>query len=73
MLNLADNISFPDIFTVNLKTIDHINIKIIVFVGQILVLRFKFPKFRTLESLIFHPCILHMFDPHFEKTYNVAS
>ena len=27
MLIKADNISFPDIFTVNLKTIDHINIK----------------------------------------------
>ena len=35
MLNKADYIGFPDIFSVNLKTIDHLNLKIVSVCRQI--------------------------------------
>ena len=63
-MNLADYNSCFDLFSVYLKTIDHLNLKLLIFVGilQVLifvgilqVLRFNFKKFRILESLIFHP------------------
>ena len=40
--------SFPDIFSVYIKTIDHLNLKLLVFVGTLQVLRFEFLKFRIL-------------------------
>ena len=35
MLNYADYIDFPEIFIVNLKTVDHLNLKIISICRQI--------------------------------------
>ena len=35
MLNYADYLSFPDIFLVNTKTIDHLNLKIVSICRQI--------------------------------------
>ena len=38
-------------------TIDHLNLKLLIFIGILQVLRFDFQKFRILEILNFHPCI----------------
>ena len=38
-----------------LKTIDHLNMKLLIFIGILQVLRFDFQKFRILEILNFHP------------------
>ena len=48
--------SFFDLFLVYLKTIDHLNLKLWIFVGILQVLGFDFKKFRILEILNFHPC-----------------
>ena len=48
--------SFIDIFTVDLKTIKHVNLKYYYFEGILQVLKFEFQKFRILEILNFHPC-----------------
>ena len=58
MLNKADSNSFFDLFSVYIKTIDHLNLKLLIFVGILQVLRFDFKKFRILEILNFHghPC-----------------
>ena len=55
MLNSADNSSFSDLVSVYLKTIDLLNLKLLIFVGTLQVLRFDFKKFRILEILNFHP------------------
>ena len=57
MLNLAEYNSFTDIYiyTVNLKTIKHLNL-INYFEGILQVLKFEFQKFRILEIFNFHPC-----------------
>ena len=47
-----------DLFSVYQKTIDHLNLKLLIFVGIMQVLRFDFKKFRTLENLNLHPCVL---------------
>ena len=54
MLNSADNNSFSDLVSVYLKTIDHLNMKLLIFVGILQVLIFDFKKFRILEILNFH-------------------
>ena len=36
------------------KTIDHLNLKLLIFIGIVQVLRFDFQKFRNLEILNFH-------------------
>ena len=38
-----------------LKTIDHLNVKLLIFLGKLQVLRFDFQKLRILEILNFHP------------------
>ena len=35
---------------------NHLNLKLLVFVGILPVLKFEFLKFRILETLNFHPC-----------------
>ena len=52
ILNEADSNSFFDLFSVYLKTIDHLNLKLLIFVGILQVLRFDlkssgFQKFWT--------------------------
>ena len=42
--------------SVYLKTIDHLNVKLLICIGILQVLRFDFQKFRILEILNFHPC-----------------
>ena len=36
------------------------NLKLLIFIGILQVLRFDFQKFRILENLNFHPCIYHI-------------
>ena len=48
--------AFIDLFSVYLKTIDHLSLKLLIFVGILQVLRFDLKKFRILEILNFHPC-----------------
>ena len=36
-----------------------LNLKLLIFIGILQVLRFDFQKFRILEILNFHPCIKH--------------
>ena len=47
ILNQADYNSFPDIFSVYLKRIGCLNLKLLIFVGILQVLRFEFLKVRT--------------------------
>ena len=42
----------------NLLTIDHLNLKLLILIAILQVLRFGFKKFRILEVLNFHPCEL---------------
>ena len=55
MLNSANNNSFSDLVSVYIKTIDHLNLKLLIFVGILQILRFDFKKFSILEILNFHP------------------
>ena len=57
ILNKADSHGFFDFISVYLKTIAHLNLKLLIFIGILQVLRFNFQKFRILEILNFHPCI----------------
>ena len=54
--NLADSNRFSDLYSVYLQTIDHLNLKLLIFVGILHVFRFDFKKLRILEILNFHPC-----------------
>ena len=47
-----------DLISVYLRTIDHLNLKLLIFLGILQVLRFDFQKLRILEILNFHPCSL---------------
>ena len=51
----ADYNSFSDIFTVYLKTINHLNLKYNYFEGILQRLKFEFQKFRILENFELHP------------------
>ena len=42
MLNKADFNSFSDKFSGDLNTINHLNLKIFIFVGSLQVLKFEF-------------------------------
>ena len=42
ILNSVDNNSFSDLVSVYLETIDHLNLKLLIFVGILQVLRFDF-------------------------------
>ena len=46
---------FLSLISVYPKTIDHFNLKLLIFIGIVQVLRFDFQKFRSLEILNFHP------------------
>ena len=49
--------SFSDKFSDCLNTINHLNLKLFIFVGILQVLKFEFLfKFRILKILNFHPC-----------------
>ena len=43
-------------FSDDLNTINHLNMKLFIFVGILQILKFEFLKFRILEFLNFHPC-----------------
>ena len=51
ILNMADS----DLFSVYLKMIDCLNLKLSIFIGILQVLRCDIQKFRILEILNFHP------------------
>ena len=40
--------------------IDHLNLKLLIFITILQVLRFDLKKVRILEVLNFHPCTLYM-------------
>ena len=40
--------------------IDHLNLKLLILVAILQVVRFDFKKFRIFEVLNFHPCTLYM-------------
>ena len=46
----------PDVFSVYLKTIDHLNLILLISCRQTASFRYEIPKFRNLETLNFHPC-----------------
>ena len=54
ILNEADSYGFFGLISVYLKTTDHLNLEVLIFVGILQVLRFDFQKFRILEILNFH-------------------
>ena len=60
ILNYADFYGFFDFISVYLKTIDSLNLKLLIFVGILQVLRFDFQKFRILKILNFHPMCFGM-------------
>ena len=45
-----------DLFSVHIYAMDHLNLKLLKFVGIQQVLRFEFQKFRIFEILNFHSC-----------------
>ena len=53
ILNWADNYGFFDFISVYLKTIDHLNLKLLIFIGILQVLRFDFQNIRILEIWTF--------------------
>ena len=65
MLNSADYNRSSDLFSDYLNTINHLNMKLFIFIGILQVLKFDFLKFRILEILNFHPC-----DRQFEEWTN---
>ena len=63
ILNIADSNSFFDLFAVYLKTIDHLNLKLLIFLGIVQVLRFDCKKIRILEMGM---CIKGLYWPPLE-------
>ena len=57
IVNYSDSNGHFGFTSVDLKTIDHLNLKWFIFFGKLQVLRFDFQKFRILEMLNFDPCI----------------
>ena len=55
MLNQGDYNNFFDQFSDYQNTINHLNLKLFVFVVILLVLKFEFLKSRIWEILNFHP------------------
>ena len=55
------NVVFPDHFHLlfYLRTVDHFNLILYIFVGILKVLNFEFLEFGILKILSFHPCIYH--------------
>ena len=58
ILNKTGSISFSDLISVYLKTIDHLILKLFVFIGILQVLRFDFQMFSILEFLTFTHVLL---------------
>ena len=56
MLNYGDYNSFSDLFSGYLNIFNHLNMKLLIFVGILQVSKFESLKFRILEILNFHPC-----------------
>ena len=56
MLKQADYNRFSDFFFRLLNTINHLNMKLFIFIGILQVIKFEFLKFRISEILNFHPC-----------------
>ena len=56
MLNLADYNSFSDSFSDYLKTIDHLNLKLLMFCRHTTSFKTSIFKFRILNFLDFPPC-----------------
>ena len=54
ILNYDSN-SFFDLFSVHLKTIYHLNLKLLIFVGILQVLRFDIKKFRIFGNFELSP------------------
>ena len=52
-MNLADSYDFFGLISVYLKTIDHVSLKLLIFIGILQDLSFDFQKFRILEILNF--------------------
>ena len=71
-LNSADSYGFFDLILLYLKTIDHLNFKLLIFIGILQVLRFDFQKFRILEILNFLTCILSYYPAHSMKMSPIA-
>ena len=55
MLNKADYDSFPDLFSIPVKTIDHLNLKLLVFSRHTACLKIGISKVKDFEILHFHP------------------
>ena len=51
--NEADSYSFFDLFSFYRETNDHLNLKLLIFVGILQVLRYDFKKFRISKFLTF--------------------
>ena len=73
ILNLTDSKGLFDMIKVYLKKIDHLNLKLLIFIGIVQVQRFDFQKFTILEILNFHPWTWHLpslidiFDAHLNQ------
>ena len=63
-MNLADYNSCFDLFSVYLNNIDHLNLKILILIGILQVLRYDFQAFRILIILNFHPSRRGVGDKH---------
>ena len=53
MLNWADYDSFSDLFSIHVKTINHLNLKFLAFSRHAARLKIEFLKFRILKILTF--------------------
>ena len=56
MLNKEDHNSFYDLFSVCLRTFDHLNLKLLIFSGHEASFKTGVSKVQDLEILNFHPC-----------------
>ena len=60
MLNMADSNSFFDLFSVFLETIDHLDLKLLIFIGILQVLRYVFQKVEDFGNFELSPMLSHM-------------
>ena len=61
MLNKADFDSFSDLFSDDLNIINLLNMKLLIFVDILQVLKYEFLKFRILEIFNFHSWIPNLY------------
>ena len=57
MLNEGDYISFSGLFSVCLRTIDHLILKLWIFSGHTASFKIEISKVQDFGNLNFHPCI----------------